>query len=176
VTTFIHIEPASETSPTFPIEIYLSSGDGGSGGWLINPRSIERWRDWPKPFLAEHHITSADLETYGTAPVRVCEELAARPFPGPVHSLEPERHGALLHELFSAALGVESPVVIADARSMFISILSRVPKSAIDPEELLDQIFEEVAKTRPAVRGGAFEIPFLHAVEARCASNDPLVR
>jgi len=52
--TFIHLETASEAEPTFPIEVYFSTDDGGSMGWLVDPSNVDQWKEWPKPFLQEH--------------------------------------------------------------------------------------------------------------------------
>jgi hypothetical protein len=167
---FLHVEAASDSEPTFPIEVYCSSGDGGGAGWLVNPAGIERWRNWPMPFLQDHRITPHDLTTYGSAPETVCRELAARARDLTLHTLEPDRHQVLLRELYLAALGVESPIKIADARSAFLSILGRAENTQTNPDALLVEALEQASKSRHAIRGGAFEIPFLHEVEAQCVA------
>lgn len=166
---FLHIESASDCEPTFPIEVYVSSGDGGSAGWLVNPASIERWKHLPAAFVSEHHISASDLASIGTPAAEVCLQLMTRTSGVTTYSLAPDRHRVLLNELFSAAIQEQNPVRVEDARPALVSIL-RAPGSsgAANAESLLLEAFEIARRSRPPVRGGAFEIPFLHAVEAAC--------
>jgi hypothetical protein len=168
---FMHLETASEEEPTFPIEVYFSTDDGGSMGWLVNPSSVDRWKDWPKPFLHQHFGSQIThyLETYGTPPERVCRELAARAGTAAVHSITFERDQKLLDEFYRTALHVESPIVVQDAVAAFIAILSgNDARTQDEAQKLLQEAFEEARTSRPPVRGGAFEIPFLNAVENSC--------
>jgi hypothetical protein len=121
------------------------------------------------PFLRDHDITAHDLATYGSSPKKVCDELTLKVGKSIVYSVAPDRHRELLRELYQAAFGIESPITVADAEDAFLAILSRRGMNqSTEAEMLLAHAYELACYSLPRMRGGAFEIPFLQAVEANC--------
>ena len=166
---FVHLEPASGNEPTFPIEVYCNVGEHGGIGWLVNPMGIERWKNWPMPFLEDHIITPRDVATYGTSPEKVCRDFEERARGFVFHSMDVPRHAKLLDELYMAGLGRRSPIQVADARSALLEILQR-RHDETTAARLLESAFE-VARRSHVVCDGAFATRFLETVEAECLAK-----
>jgi len=72
---FIDFEASSLNSDSYPIEVAWSNQDGTRESHLINPYSVEKWRDWSKSSQSIHGLSRSRLSQEGKPALWVAERM-----------------------------------------------------------------------------------------------------